>query len=70
MKLSRAASTSNQNDVGLQEVTEAVMELYVAHLPASTERLRLDEYLRARAEDISHQVLPKWVAREQPKSRH
>jgi len=47
--LSRAPSTSNQNDVRLQEEAEAVMELYVAHLPASTERL--DEYRRAQAKD-------------------
>jgi len=47
--LSRAPSTSTQNDVRLQEEAEAVMELYVAHLPASTERL--DEYRRAQAKD-------------------
>jgi len=47
--LSRAPSTSNQNDVRLQEEAEAVMELCVAHLPASTERL--EEYRRAQAKD-------------------
>ena len=47
--LSRAPSTSVQNDERLQDEAEAVMELYVTHLPASTERL--NEYRKAQAED-------------------
>ena len=47
--LSRAPCTSVQNDVRLQDEAEAVMDLYVAHLPASTERL--NEYRKAQAED-------------------
>ena len=47
--LSRSRSSCNQNDAGLQEEAEAVMEIYVAHLPASAKRL--DDYRRAQAED-------------------
>ena len=47
--LSRSPSTSEQNDMRLQEEAEVVMETCVAHLPASAGRL--EEYQKAQAED-------------------
>ena len=51
--LSRSPSSCNQNDAGLQEEAEAVMEIYVAQwLPASAKRL--DDYRRAQDEDNTY----------------
>ena len=47
--LSRAPSSTTENDARLQEEAEALMEMRVTSLPASTERL--EEYRRSQAED-------------------
>jgi len=44
LTLSRAPSTSEQNDARLQDEAEAMLELYVAHVPE-----RLNKYWRAQA---------------------
>ena len=47
--LSRSPSTSEPNDVRLQEEAEVVMETCIAYLPASAGRL--EEYRKAQAKD-------------------
>ena len=47
--LSRAPSSADESDTRLQEEAEALMEVCVAHLPASRERL--EEYRSAQATD-------------------
>ena len=48
--LSRAPLSSQESDARLQEEAEAVMEAYVAHLPASSERVH--KYRLAHANDL------------------
>jgi hypothetical protein len=47
--LSRAPSSSEENDTSLQNEAETMMEACIAHLPASTEKL--NEYSTQQAED-------------------
>ena len=63
--ISRAPSTSDLLDVGLQEEAEAMMDTCVTYLPATPKRR--EEYQRASRGPhllIGHQLLPKGMARK------